>query len=255
MFRTWIRGVRLLLTLLAGIRLTLFWSFRRDADRRPQGRRQRWYQQTLQRMGIEVEVLGHPHAGPALLVANHISWLDIPVLGAALDPRFIAKQEIRRWPVLGWLAQSHGTLFLQRGAHQTAALLDVVTEALRQGQSMVVFPEGTTTCGDEVRRFHARIFAAAIAAQVPVWPIALEYARAEPSGLAVAPYVGQDVLLPHLWRLLHQERVRVRVHLLAPIPVTPETTRRLLAETARQQVLQALGLPQDAASPSTPVVS
>ena len=203
-----------------------------------------WYQRAVKLLGVEVCCHGEQTEGPALVVANHVSWLDIPVLGSRLDVRFLSKSEIARWPVIGWLARGHGTLFIRRGAHEVEAIVRDIAEALDDGEKVAIFPEATTTRGDEVRQFHARLFAAAVATATPIQPVAIDYGREPDGSPAHACYTGDDRLLLHFWRLLRRERTDVEVHILPLIPVEPDALRRDLAQSARRMIVAALSLPQ-----------
>ncbi|HEX6734672.1 MAG TPA: lysophospholipid acyltransferase family protein, partial [Azonexus sp.] len=123
-------------------------------------------------MGVEVEAnLGHSVPG-ALLVANHISWIDIYVINAALPAAFVSKAEVRGWPLIGWLAARHDTIFLRRGSRGHARLINAeIAEVLGRGQHVAVFPEGTTTDGCSLLHFHAALLQPALAAGRPVLPV------------------------------------------------------------------------------------
>jgi 1-acyl-sn-glycerol-3-phosphate acyltransferase len=199
-----------------------------------------------------VVVDGVARARPALFVANHISWLDIPVLRAVLDCAFVSKQEVRTWPVVGGLAAHAGTVFLERGTPAALArAADQMTWSLRQGRSVVIFPEGTTTDGRSVQRFHARLYQAAILACATVQAVALRY----PDGVdgreshAAAPFVGDMDLARHLWRLAGEDRLVARLHFCAPVAAAGP--RRALAEHTRGLILHALA-PARAATHATP---
>jgi lyso-ornithine lipid O-acyltransferase len=213
--------------------------------------RRRWYRRALELSGVEVRCDGQPLPGPALVVANHVSWLDIPVLGSVMDVRFLSKVEVARWPVIGLLARRNGTLFIHRGAHHSERIVRDISDVLNQGHQVVIFPEATTTGGREVRRFHPRLFAAAVDTLTPVQPVALDYGRGDGDTPPVAAYFGGDWFVLHAWRILRKPRTVVHVHLPPALPVAEGTTRRQLADAARKAVVAALGLsaapPRDAA--------
>jgi 1-acyl-sn-glycerol-3-phosphate acyltransferase len=236
------RTVILVFFLLQGVWFTVRHGFSAQGRERLVEIRRNWYRRGLAIAGVRVRCLGEPGPAPALVLANHVSWLDIPVVGSALDVRFLSKSEVARWPVVGFLARRNHTLFIRRGGHHTEQLSGQIAEALRQGERVVLFPEGTTTRGTEVRRFHPRLLAAAVDTGVPVQPIALDYGR-EPDGSAPrASYSGDDVLLSHAWWLLCRKSTSVTVRLLPMIHVSPGTTRSDLAETARTAIVRALDL-------------
>jgi len=180
-----------------------------------------WHGRVCRALGVRVQSEGVAHAG-ALWVANHISWLDIAVLGALGEVRFLSKAEVREWPLVGPLAARTGTLFMPRGSGQQQALADMVT-ALRAGHTVVVFAEGTTTDGGEVRRLFPRLFEAALLAGTPVQPVLLRYppphgAEAAPSHPAV-PYLGEDTLAASITRIAGAQGVRAEVTFLPPLTV------------------------------------
>jgi 1-acyl-sn-glycerol-3-phosphate acyltransferase len=211
------------------------------APRQPRERlAQRWHRRLLAILGLRLRVEGVPLREPHMTVANHVSWLDIPVLGAleALEPvRFVGKSEIRDWPVAGWLATAAGTFYLRRGKGGTAPLLDRLVPHLRAAGSVAIFPEGTTTDGSEVRPFHARLFAAALDAGCPVQPVTIQYGLSD-DGDNIAPFIGDDSLAGHILRLLRCPALEVRV-LYGP-PLQPTVSRDELAREAECFVRAAL---------------
>jgi len=203
---------------------------------------QRWLRQLLALLGVRLAVSGSAARGPVLLVANHVSWLDVAVLGAIRPGCFVAKSEVGGWPVIGWLARRAGTLFIARGAGEANRVVaDAMTFRLRRGESVVLFPEGTTGTGEAVGRFHGRFYQAALRAGVPVQPAALRYA----DGPAVA-FVGEETFAANLLRLLRMPRIHARLHLCAPLPVAG-LDRRALAQTSRGAVCAVLARERDPA--------
>lgn len=198
-----------------------------------------WYRRLCRCLGMRVRGEG-VLANSALLVANHVSWLDIPVLGTQGEMGFLSKAEVRSWPLIGWMSEIVGTLFINRGANQIGEAVDQVCLRIRDHAPVVVFPEGTTSDGHRVHRFHPRLFAICQQAGVQVQPVALRYGTG-PEPDPVAPFVGDDTLLRHLWRVLCHPRIEVQVSLLAPIPVG-DHDRRHLASAARQAIARRLGL-------------
>jgi 1-acyl-sn-glycerol-3-phosphate acyltransferase len=148
-----------------------------------------------------------------LLVANHISWLDILVMHAARHCRFIAKSEVHHWPLIGRLATGAGTLYIEREKRRDAMrVVHHMAERLRAGEVLAVFPEGTTTDGTRLLPFHGNLVQAAISAQAPVLPMALRYEDARTGAISLAPaYVDDDTLVGSVWRLLRAPPVRARV--------------------------------------------
>jgi 1-acyl-sn-glycerol-3-phosphate acyltransferase len=166
---------------------------------------QAWAQRMLALWGIRLEVLGKPpHRGPALVVANHISWLDILVLHAARHCRFVSKSDVKHWPLIGALATGSGTLFIERASRRDAMrVVHHMADALRAGEVVAVFPEGTTGDGIRMLPFHANLIQAAISADAPVVPVALRFVDTLSRQTSLAPcYIGDDTLLRSLWRTL-----------------------------------------------------
>jgi 1-acyl-sn-glycerol-3-phosphate acyltransferase len=163
-----------------------------------------WSRGMLAIMGIQVRVKGHPAQGPVLMAANHISWLDILVMHAACHCRFVAKSEIRAWPLVGVLTTGGGSLYIERSSNRDALrVVHQMADALRHGQVLAVFPEGGTGDGVNVQPFHANLLQAAISADAPIQPIALQFFEAHSGQPSYAPcYHGQDTLLSSLWRTL-----------------------------------------------------
>jgi 1-acyl-sn-glycerol-3-phosphate acyltransferase len=163
-----------------------------------------WARGMLAIIGIEVRVKGHPASGPVLMAANHISWLDILVMHAACHCRFVAKSEIRGWPLVGVLTTGGGSLYIERGSNRDAMrLVHQMTAALQQGQVLAVFPEGGTGDGVTLRPFHANLLQAAISAGAPIQPIALQFLDAQTQQTSLAPcYRDTDTLVSSLWRTL-----------------------------------------------------
>lgn len=207
-----------------------------------------WARILLAAMGVRLETGGTPPAwgrsAPvgALLLLNHISWIDVFVVAAVVPARFVAKREIRDWPLLGWLSQAVGTLFIERGRrHAVAHVNRHVVERLRAGQCVGIFPEGTTTDGTTLLPFHSNLVQAALGAGAPVVPVALQYWQdAEPS--PAAAYVGDMNLAESIVRILIAPRLRVAVRFLPAVPVESGMTRQAIARHARQAISAALEL-------------
>ncbi|TXL85666.1 lysophospholipid acyltransferase family protein [Streptomyces sp. IB2014 016-6] len=170
--------------------------------------------------------------GGVLVVANHISWLDIPLVATLFPGRVLAKSDIRRWPVLGAVAARGGTLFVERD--RLRALPDAVRDvrdALRAGSRVIVFPEGSTWCGRDQGRFTAAMFQAALDAGVPVRPVRIGYRPLGP-----AAFVGDDPLALSLWRIVLARGLTAEIEVLPLIPAARHTDRRSLARAAQTAV-------------------
>jgi 1-acyl-sn-glycerol-3-phosphate acyltransferase len=198
-----------------------------------------WHGRLCRALGIRIETIGDL-APNALLVANHVSWLDISVIGAQGRIGFVSKAEVREWPLIGWMAGIAGTLFMTRGANQTGEVIHRVDERLRTGVAMVVFPEGTTTDGARLLRFHPRLLAAGQGAGIRVQPVAVRFGtNGAPD--PIAPFVGDDALLPHLARLVRHTGLRVRLHFLPPLEGR-ELSRGEISEYCRSAIAAALDM-------------
>ncbi len=205
-----------------------------------------WYRRLCRILGLRLTVTGGLAPG-ILLVANHISWLDIPVLGAQGDIAFLSKAEIRAWPLIGWMAEVLGTLFITRGANQARDIADQIARRARAGQVVVIFPEATTADGTQLRPFHPRLFAAAQESGSRLQPVALRYG--EPDRLdRIAPFIGDDQPLPHLLRVLRHPGIRVQVQFLPPL-ASAGLDRKGMAEACRRAIGEALGLPRETGRP------
>jgi len=183
----------------------VWWSFPRLSAAQRSARVEGWSRTMLRRLAIELVVKGQPaQHGPVLLASNHISWLDIGVIHASRHCRFISKSEIKNWPLVGMLATGVGTLYIERESRRDAMrVVHHMAEALRAGDMLAVFPEGTTGDGTSVLPFHANLLQAAIAADAPVQPLALHFADRRTGQISFAPcYIGDDTLLGSLWRTL-----------------------------------------------------
>ncbi|WP_430392019.1 lysophospholipid acyltransferase family protein [Dyella sp. 20L07] len=200
----------------------------------------RWWSTALLRIfGLRSVRVGKPLPDSVLFVANHTSWLDIELLHSQRAACFVAKAEIASWPLVGWLAASGGTIFHRRGSnHSLAAVMQVMVERLRAGRSVAVFPEGGTGHNGVLRVFHARIFQAALDADVRVQPVALRFAR-DGRRVIDAGFREHENFMQNFLRLLGDAPLDAEVHFLEPVPATPDARRRM-AELARERIARAL---------------
>ncbi|KFC64262.1 1-acyl-sn-glycerol-3-phosphate acyltransferase [Massilia sp. LC238] len=201
----------------------------------------RWSRKLLGLCRVSVEQApGAPVLEHALIVANHVSWLDIFVINALHPCRFVAKAEIRSWPVLGWLAAAAGTVFIARGnRRELRHIFKGLVTVLQEGQRVAFFPEGTTSRQGEVLPFHANLFEAAIDAKVAVQPYALSYVDASGAYHHSVDYTGDTTFVDSLFTILEGKPVIARLQPLAPIDATG-AHRRELAEAAQEAVGAAL---------------
>ncbi|OQW95183.1 MAG: hypothetical protein BWK79_03325 [Beggiatoa sp. IS2] len=198
-----------------------------------------WWSRTLcQCLHLQIRCYGDIATPPCLLVANHITWLDVFVLLRLSPITFVSKHEISSWPIIGWLARRVGTLFVRRGFDVMSVVTEEMATVLTNGAYVALFPEGTTTDGTAVKRFHARMFQAAITANVTVQPIALRYPRG--TGVSkIVPYVGDDTFLSNTWRLVGETAIPVEIW-FCPLINANGKTRRELADYAQMHITQVL---------------
>ncbi len=193
--------------------------------------------------GFRLRRFGTPLPGGTLFVANHVSWIDIETLHSQRMMGFVAKQEIAGWPLVGWLASRGQSIFHHRGSSDSlTGVLEQMIVRLREGKSVGVFPEGRTRNGEAVGPFHARIFVAAVEAQVPVQPVALRYGHRGNAQTVVA-FAPREHFMGNFLRLLGERPRIAEVHFLAPIPPGDVDGRRRIAELARERIVAAMEQP------------
>lgn len=210
---------------------------------------QHWFSGLARRLGLRIILEGHPATGRALRVANHISWLDIVALNAVAPSRFVAKAEVAGWPVIGWMAGWLGTLFLRRGdVRSSQRLIEAMGWQLRREETLTLFPEGTTGSGESLGKFHARLYQSALLTRAVVQPIAIAYPHPlnDRSTHPRAPFVGEQTLTAHVWALLGERDLVVRIVFLPPLSGT-ETRRQHLVGRSRDAIALRLGLAAETA--------
>ena len=194
----------------------------------------RWFGMVI---GLQAETAGEPAQTPCLLVSNHISWLDICLIGQYTPAHFVAKSDISGWPVIGFIARQIGTVFIRRGSKQQAKQTAERMAWLLKGQQCVcAFPEGTTTQGGNVLPFHSSLFQPALLTKAAIQPVSLEYLN---SAKTCAPFVGEDSFLPHLFRLLSLPKIEARIE-FHPVLATAGKTRQIVSAESRKYILAAL---------------
>ena len=199
---------------------------------------QAWALQLLALWGVHLKVLGQPVvSGPALIVANHISWLDILVIHAARYCRFVSKSDIREWPLVGMLATGAGTLYIERTRRKDAVrMVRDMAVAMQDGDVLAVFPEGTTSDGRGLLPFHANLIQSAIDAGAPVQPMSLKFVDARTGVLTYAPcYIGDDTLVGSIWRTLTASPITAVVH-FGPLQASHGQERRAWATALQAEV-------------------
>lgn len=170
-----------------------------------------WFGRACAVLRLRVRRHGRPTPLPALYAANHVSWLEVLALGSVRRLGFVAKSEVSRWPLIGPLAGAAGTLFLRRGSARAAArAVDQAVARLAGGDSICVFPEGTSTSGSSVLPFKASLFEAAALVGCEVQPVVVSYPRPY-GGLPVAPFIGDDDFFSHLVRVLAEEEIIIEL--------------------------------------------
>jgi 1-acyl-sn-glycerol-3-phosphate acyltransferase len=205
--------------------------------------KRQWSRGLLGLCGMRVEISGHPElTGPVLWAVNHVSWLDIFVLNVVRSTAFVAKQEIRHWPLIGWLAAGADTIFIERGFRHAVHRVGLAMQARFDRQQAVgLFPEGTTSEGFDVLSFYANLFEPARREDVVIQPVALRYSH-HGQRSALAAFVGNESLLKNLWRVLGERGLSVQLVFLKPIAeVDQEKPRRAdLAKQTREAIRQAV---------------
>jgi 1-acyl-sn-glycerol-3-phosphate acyltransferase len=200
-----------------------------------------WSGDLLRRLGVTLTIHGEPPKGTALLVSNHVSWLDIATLHACCPhARFVSKAVVGKWPLIGRLTRVVNTLFIERERKRDAMrVVREVAAALTAGDVVALFPEGTTGPGHPVLPFHPNLLEAAIAADVHVHPVLLRYAEPGMPVSVAAQYIGDTTLVGSLFKLAGARDVEVQVHFLPPIHPRG-MTRRELARQAHERIATAL---------------
>jgi len=210
-----------------------------------------WSRKIVRILGVEVHIEGPPPGPGTLVAANHVSWIDVFCVSSVRSTRFIAKSEVRDWPVAGWIAERAGTLFVRRARRRdTARINDIVHAALAQGDCVGLFPEGTTTMGDRLLKFHSSLFEPAVANRASVHPIAIRYEHSDGS-LSKAMAYDDLSFMQSLALILRQRHVIARIAFLDVVEVDG-LTRREVAAVAQERIASRLGLPSPGSEPRTP---
>lgn len=196
-----------------------------------------WSLKTLRILGITLKAEGQALPAGHLLVANHVSWLDIAAVHAVLpQARFVSKADVKHWPLVGALVEGVGTLFIERTSkrdalrvvHQTAA-------ALQAGDCVAVFPEGTTGAGPELLPFHANLLQAAVSTDAAVLPVVLRWHQPGERFSTAARFIGNTTLVQSLWAIASARGLGIEVQILPSI-ATAGQDRRALGETLRAAI-------------------
>lgn len=212
---------------------------------------QQWSVKLLEIVQVQVDSAGPPpHRG--LVVMNHISWLDVFVLNAVAPSRFVSKAEVARWPLVGYLVSRSGTLYIERTRKTAARRTNhLISEALAGGDRVAVFPEGTTTAGDRLLRFHAALLQPAIASGGHVHPASLQYFDAAGRRSGAVSYVGDESLLGSVWQLLGTQFVLARLQ-FDGAETAAGRHRRELADALHSKISRRLAFDAPPPAPGTP---
>lgn len=196
-----------------------------------------WFKCFNALIGLRISQEGNPLEKTSFLVSNHVSWVDIAVLSHFFPAYFVAKNDILSWPVIGYLAKQGGTIFIRRGdKKQVMATAERMVWLIKQNSTVIVFPEGTTTSGDDVLPFHASLFQPALLTKANIQPVALHYLN---ESKALAPFIGDDAFLPHMLRILSMDKVEVRVVFL-PVINTAGKSRQAVCNEARELITNSV---------------
>ena len=215
----------------------------------------RWSLTLLNILNVRLNVKGaHPETTPAnsILAPNHVSWLDIFMLYALYYTNFVAKIEVRAWPVIGWLCSNVGTLFIERMRRRdTARINQIINQALRSGDCVTIFPEGTTSDGTCIKAFHSSLLEPAVMLHSTLYPVALRYCDRDGGPNTEVAYAGETTLLESLLNILAQQEIDAELIFLAPISAQGKN-RRELARAAETAIAGCLSLSVRRRKPGIP---
>jgi 1-acyl-sn-glycerol-3-phosphate acyltransferase len=199
-----------------------------------------WSRRMLRALGLTLTTSGSANTAGTLFVANHVSWIDILAVDSVQPARFVSKADVRHWPLIGWLVACGGTLFIERERKRDALrVVHLVAEALKDGELVAVFPEGTTSTGHALLPFHANLLQAAISSQAPVQPIALRYSDDHHAFSEAVAFVGDTTIARSLWWVVMADNLRVHVNLLPPV-ASAGLDRRALSDQLHSSIQTAL---------------
>jgi 1-acyl-sn-glycerol-3-phosphate acyltransferase len=203
--------------------------------------KRRWSARLLTILGVRL-VTDEPFLSPgSLLVANHISWLDVFVINAAYPAAFVSKAEIRQWPLVGWLASKNETVFLRRGSRGHARIVNgEIAGLLGRQRHVAIFPEGTTTDGSHVLGFHAALLQPAIEAGATIQPLAIAYRLPDGRFTRAAAYDGDVSLLECIQAIVAEPEIVARIRVAPPISTLDLPDRKALAHSAREAIMAGI---------------
>ncbi|MBA3581627.1 MAG: 1-acyl-sn-glycerol-3-phosphate acyltransferase [Gammaproteobacteria bacterium] len=235
------RIISVFIQVLRGVHLVLFLLKNPPETRTPAEWRSinAWSKGACKRLGLRVHVSGTPATDSAMFLSNHISWLDIPVLQSLVSASFVSKAEVRQWPIIGWVAYHGGTLFVKRGKHDSfTELREALATRLIHKQGILLFPEGTTTNGDQVAPFKTRLLQPAADFGLVVQAVALQY-RSSALPQKKLAFIGNDTFAKHAFRVFSVPIIDVYVHFGQVQQLDPQWDKRALAQYTRQWVADA----------------
>lgn len=241
------RASRFTLHVLYGLFLAIFypsWNIERQ-----QRILQKWSAKLIRILNVRVNLAGEVSLRDVkngLIVANHISWLDVYVMNSVLPLRFVAKAEVREWPVIGWLCERAQTIFIERNKRSDTIRTNMqAVEWLQRGGCIAIFPEGTSTDGTHVKHFHSSLLQPAVDAQVPVYPVAVQYRNKDGKLNTDAAYIGEMTFIQSLWKILCSRDLNA--HLVTSPALDSQTeNRRNLAQEAYKYISQAISFEHSA---------
>lgn len=241
-----VRYARLGLHLLWGA-LTIACTYRFLNDSCRLWLKQRWSRQLLEILAIRLDAGISGAARGSLIVANHISWLDIFVLNAARPMAFVSKSEVRHWPLAGWLAANTDTLFLHRGRRShTLEINRQIAAMLSSGKDVAVFPEGTTSDGTHVLPFHGALLQPAVDSGRPVQPVTLAYFDGQGQRTSIPAYAGETSMAECMAAIIASRSLTVRLR-QTPAIAPGHFSRREIAAMAHGAIAYGLGFrPEEA---------
>lgn len=204
-----------------------------------------WSRGLLWRLNIQIKIYGQSLTETTrgcMVLANHISWIDIYALNSVTALRFIAKSDINHWPVFGYLARKSGTIFINRSSRKdTARIVDTTAECLSKGHHVAFFPEGTTTDGTTLARFKSSIVQAAINADASIHPVAIRYPNPDGSINTTLAYAGETTMGEAMMQAFKTKRPLIELHFLPPIS-SRNVNRQAITKAAYSTIASALNL-------------
>ncbi len=240
-FLTWVSIFLHVLTGVFILSVVFPWINQSKKDHRIQ----MWSQRLLRIFKLRLVVTGLENVAPvpALFAANHISWLDIHAINACKPIRFVAKSEVRSWPIFGWMAKQLGTVFIRRdNARHAREVVEQIADVLNT-ESICIFPEGTSSNGEQVLPFRPNLFESALAAKCPIYPLSIRYVCQKTGLRSDSPaFIGDMGLLESMSRVIHEPGLLVQIHFLQPYRAenSRDSDRKQVAAYCQESIAQTL---------------